>query len=156
MIKLIIDKYTCWELSLVCNLRKWSCQNFLSESPVPYCYKSLAFVFLLYFSIVQMELYLEITGPYIYFLIETLVVDILALCSRMRAVIMVDYGGKMPELKDQLCSLIRLCHKVSSATPSLPELIHILSSGVLITLHSYFPVLYFGLVSICNHPFFSS
>ncbi|KAK1379313.1 putative Calmodulin [Heracleum sosnowskyi] len=40
--------------------------------------------------------------------------DILALCSRMRGVIMLDYGGKMPELKDQLCALIRLCHKESS------------------------------------------
>ncbi|KAL8104343.1 uncharacterized protein LOC141678554 isoform X2 [Apium graveolens] len=40
--------------------------------------------------------------------------DILALCSGMRAVIMVDYGGKMPELKHQLCAFIRLCHKESS------------------------------------------
>lgn len=26
---------------------------------------------------------------------------------------MVDYGGKMPELKDQLCALLRHCQKVS-------------------------------------------
>ncbi|KAL1805286.1 hypothetical protein ACET3Z_028354 [Daucus carota] len=40
--------------------------------------------------------------------------DLLALCSGMRPVIMVDYGGKMPELTHQLCALIRLCHKESS------------------------------------------
>ncbi|THF99723.1 hypothetical protein TEA_001125 [Camellia sinensis var. sinensis] len=35
-------------------------------------------------------------------LMEYLWADILALCSRMRAVVMVDYGGKMPELQERL------------------------------------------------------
>lgn len=39
--------------------------------------------------------------------------DIVALCTGMRAVIMVDYGGKMPELQDRLCTLLKLCRKVS-------------------------------------------
>ncbi|KAL2920948.1 UPF0739 protein C1orf74-like protein [Bienertia sinuspersici] len=37
--------------------------------------------------------------------------DILALCSGMRPVVMVDYGGKMPELQEQLCSLLKLVNK---------------------------------------------
>ncbi|XP_074320057.1 uncharacterized protein LOC141656863 [Silene latifolia] len=41
-------------------------------------------------------------------------IDVLALCSRMRPVVMVDYGGKMPELQDRLCSLIELLHKEST------------------------------------------
>ncbi|XP_058094174.1 uncharacterized protein LOC131240128 isoform X2 [Magnolia sinica] len=40
--------------------------------------------------------------------------DILALCTGMRPVVMVDYGGKMPELQEQLCLLLHLCHKESS------------------------------------------
>ncbi|KAL7217489.1 hypothetical protein ACSBR2_010861 [Camellia fascicularis] len=40
--------------------------------------------------------------------------DILALCSRMRAVVMVDYGGKMPELQERLCEVIKHCQKESS------------------------------------------
>ncbi|KAG8369501.1 hypothetical protein BUALT_Bualt14G0020200 [Buddleja alternifolia] len=40
--------------------------------------------------------------------------DILALCTRMRPVIMVDYGGKMPELGDHLCAFLRHCKKESS------------------------------------------
>lgn len=39
--------------------------------------------------------------------------DILALCTGMRPVIMVDYGGKMPELQERLCTLLKLCQKVS-------------------------------------------
>jgi len=38
--------------------------------------------------------------------------DVLALCSAMRPVIMLDYGGKMPELQDQLCALLELIQKV--------------------------------------------
>ncbi|KAH9606889.1 hypothetical protein KSS87_019723 [Heliosperma pusillum] len=41
-------------------------------------------------------------------------IDVLALCSRMRPVVMVDYGGKMPELQDHLFSLIELLHKEST------------------------------------------
>lgn len=37
--------------------------------------------------------------------------DILALCTGLRAVIMVDYGGKMPELQDNLYDLLRLMRK---------------------------------------------
>ncbi|KAJ8445272.1 hypothetical protein Cgig2_024478 [Carnegiea gigantea] len=40
-------------------------------------------------------------------------IDVLALCSAMRPVIMVDYGGKMPELQDQLCALLELIQKIS-------------------------------------------
>lgn len=39
--------------------------------------------------------------------------DILALCTGMRPVIMVDYGGKMPELQEHLCVLLKLCQKES-------------------------------------------
>lgn len=37
-----------------------------------------------------------------------LTLDMVALCTRLRPVIMVDYGGKMPELQEQLYHL--LCH----------------------------------------------
>ncbi|XP_052207403.1 uncharacterized protein LOC127811515 isoform X2 [Diospyros lotus] len=40
--------------------------------------------------------------------------DILALCTGMRAVVMVDYGGKMPELQDHLCEVLKLSQKESS------------------------------------------
>lgn len=33
-------------------------------------------------------------------------IDILALCTGMRPVVMIDYGGKMPELQDRLCALL--------------------------------------------------
>ncbi|CAI9096449.1 OLC1v1032602C1 [Oldenlandia corymbosa var. corymbosa] len=39
--------------------------------------------------------------------------DILALITEMRPVIMVDYGGKMPELQDRLCSFLNYCKKES-------------------------------------------
>lgn len=39
--------------------------------------------------------------------------DVLALCTRLRAVVMIDYGGKMPELQDHLCALISFMRKVS-------------------------------------------
>ncbi|XP_054812521.1 uncharacterized protein LOC129313442 isoform X3 [Prosopis cineraria] len=39
--------------------------------------------------------------------------DILALSTGMRPVVMVDYGGKMPELQHHLCSLLELCLKLS-------------------------------------------
>lgn len=41
-----------------------------------------------------------------------LFIDILALCTGMRPVVMVDYGGKLPELKDRLCMLLQQAHKV--------------------------------------------
>lgn len=40
--------------------------------------------------------------------------DILALITEMRPVIMVDYGGKMPELQERLCSFLSHCQKESS------------------------------------------
>ncbi|KAL8479556.1 hypothetical protein ACS0TY_026454 [Phlomoides rotata] len=48
--------------------------------------------------------------------------DILALCSRMRPCIMVDYGGKMPELGDRLCEFLKNCKKESS----IFELLHVM------------------------------
>ncbi|KAI3470137.1 hypothetical protein Pfo_026800 [Paulownia fortunei] len=48
--------------------------------------------------------------------------DILALCSRMRPCIMVDYGGKMPELGDHLCAFLNHCKKESS----IFELLHVM------------------------------
>ncbi|XP_023520598.1 uncharacterized protein LOC111784014 isoform X1 [Cucurbita pepo subsp. pepo] len=38
-------------------------------------------------------------------------IDILALCTGMRPVVMIDYGGKMPELQQRLCSLLELIQK---------------------------------------------
>lgn len=38
--------------------------------------------------------------------------DIVALLTEMRAVIMVDYGGKLPELQDHLCALVKFCQQV--------------------------------------------
>ncbi|PKI46801.1 hypothetical protein CRG98_032798 [Punica granatum] len=40
-------------------------------------------------------------------------IDLMALCTRMRPVVMVDYGGKLPELQDHLCALLRFCRKES-------------------------------------------
>ncbi|KAK8960890.1 hypothetical protein KSP40_PGU014750 [Platanthera guangdongensis] len=37
--------------------------------------------------------------------------DVLALCARLRAVVMVDYGGKMPELQVHLCDLMASMRK---------------------------------------------
>ncbi|XP_020592070.1 uncharacterized protein LOC110032701 isoform X2 [Phalaenopsis equestris] len=37
--------------------------------------------------------------------------DVLALCTRLRAVVMVDYGGKMPELQDHLRDLLSSMRK---------------------------------------------
>ncbi|EYU37374.1 hypothetical protein ABFS82_07G087700 [Erythranthe guttata] len=48
--------------------------------------------------------------------------DILALCSSMRPCIMVDYGGKMPELGHRLCAFLTHCKKVSS----IFELLHVM------------------------------
>lgn len=36
----------------------------------------------------------------------------LALCTGMRPVVMIDYGGKMPELQDRLLSLLELIQEV--------------------------------------------
>ncbi|CAI0441003.1 unnamed protein product [Linum tenue] len=41
-------------------------------------------------------------------------IDVLALLTGMRPVIMVDYGGKMPELQQHLCALIKQCHQESA------------------------------------------
>lgn len=38
--------------------------------------------------------------------------DIVALLTEMRPVIMVDYGGKLPELQDHLCALVKFCQQV--------------------------------------------
>lgn len=40
-------------------------------------------------------------------------IDILALCTGMRPAVMVDYGGKMPELQERLCQLMKLIQKES-------------------------------------------
>ncbi|XVF65588.1 hypothetical protein PTKIN_Ptkin09bG0260600 [Pterospermum kingtungense] len=39
--------------------------------------------------------------------------DVLALCSGMRPVVMIDYGGKMPELQEHLCAFLERCQKES-------------------------------------------
>ncbi|XP_020261523.1 uncharacterized protein LOC109837613 isoform X4 [Asparagus officinalis] len=44
--------------------------------------------------------------------------DVLALCAGLRAVVMVDYGGKMPELQNHLCSLLSLISKMVSVQES--------------------------------------
>ncbi|PIA29661.1 hypothetical protein AQUCO_05800047v1 [Aquilegia coerulea] len=41
-------------------------------------------------------------------------IDIVALCTGMRPVVMVDYGGKMPELQERLCDVLQLSQKESS------------------------------------------
>lgn len=40
--------------------------------------------------------------------------DILALCTKLRPVVMIDYGGKMPELQANLCALLSLMKKEST------------------------------------------
>ncbi|KAJ8755394.1 hypothetical protein K2173_019192 [Erythroxylum novogranatense] len=45
--------------------------------------------------------------------------DILALCSGMRPVVMIDYGGKMPELQDHLCALLKSCQQASAVFENL-------------------------------------
>lgn len=40
-------------------------------------------------------------------------IDILALCTGMRPVVMIDYGGKLPELQERLCALMKLIQKQS-------------------------------------------
>jgi len=45
--------------------------------------------------------------------------DMLALCTGMRPVIMVDYGGKMPELQERLCGVLKLSQKESSKFENL-------------------------------------
>ncbi|KAK6914547.1 Protein of unknown function DUF4504 [Dillenia turbinata] len=49
--------------------------------------------------------------------------DILALCTRMRPVIMVDYGGKMPELQERLCALLIVLQKASSTFQHLKVMV---------------------------------
>ncbi|KAL3506750.1 hypothetical protein ACH5RR_032132 [Cinchona calisaya] len=39
--------------------------------------------------------------------------DILALVTEMRPVVMIDYGGKMPELQERLCSFLQQCQNDS-------------------------------------------
>ncbi|CAH8332096.1 unnamed protein product [Eruca vesicaria subsp. sativa] len=38
-------------------------------------------------------------------------IDLLALCTGMRSVVMIDYGGKLPELQDRMLSLLELLHE---------------------------------------------
>jgi hypothetical protein len=45
-------------------------------------------------------------------ILEYFLADILALCTGMRPTVMVDYGGKMPELQERLCQLMKLIQKV--------------------------------------------
>ncbi|CAA6668285.1 unnamed protein product [Spirodela intermedia] len=50
-------------------------------------------------------------------------IDVIALCTRLRPVVMVDYGGKIPELTEHLCKLLHLCHEESSILQSLRVMI---------------------------------
>ena len=45
-------------------------------------------------------------------ILEYFLADILALCTGMRPVVVIDYGGKMPELQERLYALIKLIQKV--------------------------------------------
>lgn len=45
--------------------------------------------------------------------------DILALCTGMRPVIMIDYGGKMPELRERLCAFLKINQEESSIFENL-------------------------------------
>ncbi|XP_021907114.1 uncharacterized protein LOC110821550 [Carica papaya] len=40
-------------------------------------------------------------------------IDVLGLCTGMRPVVMIDYGGKMPELQENLLSFLKFCQKES-------------------------------------------
>ncbi|KAK9109358.1 hypothetical protein Sjap_017418 [Stephania japonica] len=42
------------------------------------------------------------------------VINILALCTGLRPLVMVDYGGKMPKLQEHLCSVVKLSQKESA------------------------------------------
>ena len=42
--------------------------------------------------------------------------DILVLYTEMRPIITIDYGGKMPELHEQLCALMKIIQKVLICT----------------------------------------
>ncbi|CAN6829068.1 unnamed protein product [Brassica oleracea] len=44
---------------------------------------------------------------------QRLDIDVLALCTGMRPVVMIDYGGKLPELQTRLLSLLELLQEVS-------------------------------------------
>ncbi|KAJ0254825.1 Uncharacterized protein HA466_0096750 [Hirschfeldia incana] len=46
-------------------------------------------------------------------------IDVLALCSGMRPVVMIDYGGKLPELQDRLLSLLELLQEALPVFKSL-------------------------------------
>ncbi|XVF37694.1 hypothetical protein REPUB_Repub20aG0031600 [Reevesia pubescens] len=39
-------------------------------------------------------------------------IDVLALCNGMRPVVMIDYGGKMPELQEHLCAFLQHSQKI--------------------------------------------
>ncbi|CAH8358318.1 unnamed protein product [Eruca vesicaria subsp. sativa] len=47
------------------------------------------------------------------------IADVLALCTGMRPVVMIDYGGKFPELQDRLLSLLELLHEALPIFKSL-------------------------------------
>lgn len=49
--------------------------------------------------------------------------DMLALCTEMRPVVMVDYGGKMPELQQKLCAFLKQCRNESSGFENLRVMI---------------------------------
>ncbi|XP_022761648.1 uncharacterized protein LOC111307748 [Durio zibethinus] len=50
-------------------------------------------------------------------------IDVLALCNGMRPVVMIDYGGKMPELLEHLCAFLEHCQKESSIFEQLRVMI---------------------------------
>ncbi|OMP00018.1 hypothetical protein COLO4_12977 [Corchorus olitorius] len=50
-------------------------------------------------------------------------IDVLALCTGMRPVVMIDYGGKMPELQERLCAFLEHCQKEASIFEQLRVMI---------------------------------
>jgi hypothetical protein len=57
-------------------------------------------------------------------ILEYFLADILALCTGMRPAVMIDYGGKMPELQERLCQLMKLIQKVLHCTTFLGLLVN--------------------------------
>ncbi|KAG6741345.1 hypothetical protein POTOM_054578 [Populus tomentosa] len=56
---------------------------------------------------------------FVVFLCGLSLADIVALLTEMRPVIMVDYGGKLPELQDHLCALVKFCQQESAIFENL-------------------------------------
>ncbi|XP_024024818.1 uncharacterized protein LOC21387142 isoform X4 [Morus notabilis] len=65
-------------------------------------------------------------------------IDVLALCTGMRPVVMVDYGGKMPELQERLCALLNSIQMMITQPEKTPLGLQLLS--ILKLFSSLFPV----------------